>query len=108
MTDTQEGIEKLLAAERKRCLAQERRRFAGYLHAAREVWPRSSVYGAVNEALDKLSEENPLQAKIVEMRIFGGLTVDEVAEALSLSKRTVERHWTVIRAWLRRELEGEV
>lgn len=59
---------------------------------------------AVNEALDKLSEENPLQAKIVEMRIFGGLTVDEVAEALELSKRSVERHWTMVRAWLRREL----
>lgn len=62
---------------------------------------------AVEEALTKLAELDPLQARIVEMRFFGGMTVDEVAEVLGLSKRSVERHWTVIRAWLRRELAEE-
>jgi DNA-directed RNA polymerase specialized sigma24 family protein len=40
----------------------------------------------------------------VELRFFGGLQIDEVAEALGMSKRSVEREWTMIRAWLRREL----
>ena len=59
---------------------------------------------AVDEALNRLAEIDPRQAQIVELRFFGGLTVDEVAEVLGVSKRTVEREWTVIRAWLRREL----
>ena len=44
------------------------------------------------------------QAKIVELRFFGGLTVEEVAAVLGVSKRTVEGDWTMIRAWMRREL----
>lgn len=59
---------------------------------------------AVDEAIAKLSERDPRQAKIVELRFFGGLTVAEVAEVLGVSKRTVEAEWTMIRAWLRREL----
>lgn len=59
---------------------------------------------AVDEALDKLAGIDRRQAAIVELRFFGGMTVDEVAEALGLSKRTVEREWTMVRAWLRREL----
>ena len=53
---------------------------------------------AVDDALNKLEELHPDQARIVEMRFFSGMTVDEVAEALGMSKRTVERHWTAIRA----------
>lgn len=59
---------------------------------------------AVHEALEKLTRLDPRQAKIVELRFFGGLTVDEVAEVLEVSKRTVESDWTMVRAWLRREL----
>jgi RNA polymerase sigma-70 factor, ECF subfamily len=59
---------------------------------------------AVDEALEKLGKVDPRQAAIVEMRFFGGLTVAEVAEVLGISKRTVESEWTMIRAWLRREL----
>ncbi|MCA9241296.1 MAG: sigma-70 family RNA polymerase sigma factor, partial [Planctomycetales bacterium] len=62
---------------------------------------------AVDEALAKLSRIDERQAKIVELRFFGGLTVAEVAEALGVSKRTVELEWKMIRAWLRRELSGE-
>ena len=62
---------------------------------------------AVNDAIDKLADLDPQQARIVELRFFGGLTMDEVAEVLGLSKRTVEREWTMIRAWLRRELGEE-
>lgn len=59
---------------------------------------------AVDEALEKLAGIDRRQAAIVELRFFGGMTVEEVAEALDLSKRTVESEWTVVRAWLRREL----
>jgi RNA polymerase sigma factor (TIGR02999 family) len=62
---------------------------------------------AVEEALHKLAELNPLQANIVEKRFYGGMTVEEVAEVLGVSKRAVERQWTAIRAWLRRELAAE-
>ena len=54
-----------------------------------------------------LAERDARQAKIVELRFFGGLTVAEVAEVLGVSKRTVEGEWTMIRAWLRRELAGD-
>ena len=55
-------------------------------------------------ALEKLEKLDPHQARIVELRFYGGLTVQEVANAMDLSKRSVEREWTMIRAWLRREL----
>lgn len=55
---------------------------------------------AVNEALENLHVLDPRQEEIVEMRFFGGLTVEETAEALGVSVRTVEREWTVARAWL--------
>jgi RNA polymerase sigma factor (sigma-70 family) len=61
---------------------------------------------AIDEAIDKLMKLNPRQAKMVELRFFGGLSVAEVAEVLQVSKRTVEADWTTVRAWLRRELSG--
>ncbi|MBI2213250.1 MAG: sigma-70 family RNA polymerase sigma factor [Acidobacteria bacterium] len=59
---------------------------------------------AVDEALKRLAEFDPRQAKIVEMRYFGGLTIEETAAAVELSPATVKREWTVARAWLHREL----
>jgi RNA polymerase sigma factor (sigma-70 family) len=61
---------------------------------------------AVDEALTKLATLDSRQAQIVEMRYFGGLTVEETAQALDLSDATVKREWTLARAWLRRELGG--
>lgn len=61
----------------------------------------------IDEALGKLAERDARQAKIVELRFFGGLTVGEVAGVLGISKRSVESEWTMIRAWLRRELADE-
>jgi len=62
---------------------------------------------ALEEALNRLEAVDQEQATIVELRFYGGLSVEEVAEVLQISKRTVERHWTMIRAWLRRELDRE-
>lgn len=58
----------------------------------------------VEDALGRLEEVSPQQAQIVEMRFFGGMTVEEVARELNRSKRWVEAEWTMIRAWLRAEL----
>lgn len=55
---------------------------------------------AIDLALQKLRSVDSRQEQIVEMRFFGGLTVEETAEALGVSIRTVEREWTVARAWL--------
>lgn len=62
---------------------------------------------AVHEAIQDLETLDPRQARIVELRFFGGLGVAEVAEVLGLSRRTVEAEWTMIRAWLRRRLSDE-
>ncbi len=59
---------------------------------------------ALEEALGRLEQQDPRQARIVELRFYGGLNVAEVAEVLGVSKRTVEADWTMLRAWLRREL----
>jgi RNA polymerase sigma factor (TIGR02999 family) len=58
----------------------------------------------VEEALRRLEKLDPIQAKIVEMRFFGGLTVDELAGVLDISPRTVKREWAIAKRWLRREL----
>lgn len=58
---------------------------------------------AVNEALDRLAELDQRQARVVELRYFGGLTVPEVALVLGMSQRTIEGDWTHARAWLKRE-----
>ena len=59
---------------------------------------------AVDEVLSKLTLLDPRQAQMVELRFFGGLSVTEAAEVLGMSKRSAEREWTMVRAWLRREL----
>ena len=61
---------------------------------------------ALDEALERLAAIDPEQARLVELRFFGGLTVEETAEAMDISPATVKRHWTVAKAWLTRELEG--
>ena len=59
----------------------------------------------IDTALRKLAGVDPRQAEIVELRYFGGLSVPETAEALSISEKTVKRDWAVARAWLRGELD---
>jgi RNA polymerase sigma factor (TIGR02999 family) len=59
---------------------------------------------ALDEALDRLAQLSPRQSQVVELRYFGGLTVDEVAGVMRISPKTVKRDWSLARAWLRREL----
>jgi RNA polymerase sigma-70 factor, ECF subfamily len=63
---------------------------------------------AVDEALARLGELDAQQAKVVELRYFGGLTVEETADALDISPRTVKREWAMARAWLSLELASKV
>ena len=58
----------------------------------------------LDATMTKLAQLDPAQARLVELRIFGGMTVAEAATELGISKRTAEREWTAARAWLRREL----
>lgn len=60
----------------------------------------------LDDALKRLKELNQRQAKLVELRFFGGLTQDEAAELLGVSRRTVAGDWAMARAWLYRELNG--
>jgi DNA-directed RNA polymerase specialized sigma24 family protein len=59
----------------------------------------------LDEALDRLATVEPRMARVVECRVFGGLTEDEIAEALTLTVRTVQRDWAKARMLLRRALE---
>jgi len=61
---------------------------------------------ALDDALRKLEALDPRQARIVELRYFAGLSVDETAAALKVSARTVDGDWKMARAWLRQKLEG--
>jgi RNA polymerase sigma-70 factor, ECF subfamily len=61
---------------------------------------------AVDEALEVLEAQDERQARIVELRFFAGLTLEEIARVLAISVATVKREWTIAKVWLRRELAG--
>ena len=61
---------------------------------------------AIDEALLGLARIDPRKAQIVEMRFFGGLTVEEIGEVLKISTGTIKRDWRAAKAWLYRELAG--
>jgi RNA polymerase sigma factor (TIGR02999 family) len=63
---------------------------------------------ALDEALTRLSALDPEHARIVELRFFAGLSIEESAEAMSISPATVKRGWNLARAWLKREMKNEV
>lgn len=62
---------------------------------------------SLDDALESLEKFDKMQAKIVELRFFGGLTIEETAHALKSSPMTVKREWTVAKAWLKREISRE-
>jgi len=69
--------------------------------------PRGVDVIALDEALTRLTGLYPEQGRLVELRYFGGLTIEETGEAMGTSPATVKRQWTVARAWLLRDLKGE-
>lgn len=60
----------------------------------------------LNEALDQLATQDELQGRLIELRFFGGLTIEETAEVLKISPATVKREWTMARAWLFRRMKS--
>jgi RNA polymerase sigma-70 factor, ECF subfamily len=67
---------------------------------------RADELVALEEALARLQQLNERQARIVECRFFGGMSVEETADALNVSPATVKREWAIARAWLNRELQS--
>ena len=61
---------------------------------------------ALDDALDRLERIDPEQARIIELRYFAGLSIEEAADALGLSPATLKRRWALARAWLHRDLSG--
>jgi RNA polymerase sigma factor (TIGR02999 family) len=66
---------------------------------------RSHDMVKLDDALTRLEQTDPRAAKVVELRFFGGLSIDETAEAMTVSPRTVKREWMFAKAWLRNEFE---
>jgi RNA polymerase sigma factor (TIGR02999 family) len=68
---------------------------------------KSAALVALDDALEELARLNPRKAQVVELRYFGGLSVEEAAEALGVHPNTIIRDWSLARAWLKRELGRE-
>ena len=68
---------------------------------------RSSEFVALDEALNELAELDERKARVVELRFFGGLSVEETAEVLGISPQSVMRDWKLARAWLLAQLRGD-
>ncbi len=88
------------------------KRGAGAKHIALDdvsvsVEERAEEFVALDDALNRLGEIDPRKSRIVELRFFGGLTVEETAEVMKLSPITVKREWRASKAWLYREISGD-
>ena len=104
----------LVDAARARAAAKRRWRTARADHSSAidfDQMPTPDSDGAaslcaLDDALESLMRMDPRRAKVIELRFFGGLSVEETAEVLQVSPQTVMRDWRLARAWLARELRG--
>jgi RNA polymerase sigma-70 factor (ECF subfamily) len=108
----------LAARLMRRVLVDEARRRRAQIHGGDAVQVslakaegiahgKSADLVALDDALNELATFDERQSQIVELRFFGGLSLEETAEALKISPRTVQREWSLAQAWLYRELSGE-
>jgi RNA polymerase sigma factor (TIGR02999 family) len=104
-----EAMRRILIDKSRRKASQKRGadRAREELHDSLQVRAPAAEILAVHDALDALALEDPLAAEVVKLRYFVGMTIAEIADALSLSPRTADRHWAFARAWLKRAIEGE-
>jgi RNA polymerase sigma factor (TIGR02999 family) len=102
-----EAMRRILVEQaRKRCRREDIRGFRVPLDALTSAETSSNEHVLLlNDGLAKLETQNPQAAAIVKLRFFGGLTMQQSADALGLPLRTAERQWSYARAWLHRELE---
>ena len=89
----------------KRPTSQTRIEMSNVLALVRD---RSQEFVALDQALERLAAWDPRQAQIVELRFYGGLTVEETASALGISEKTVKREWASARAWLQTQIKSIV
>jgi RNA polymerase sigma factor (TIGR02999 family) len=82
-------------------------RLTGLSDVTKAAEPVAVDVVALNDALDELTSLDPRVGRVVEVKFFAGLTIDETAEALAVSAATVERDWTVARAWLKQRLSTD-
>jgi len=105
-----QAMRRVLIDHARRKLADKRGGGARRITLASDVTPPGDSGEidliALDDALDRLAALDARQARVVELRFFAGLTVDEVAEALEVSPRTVASEWRLARAWLSNELAG--
>ena len=106
-----QAMRRVLIDHARRKRADKRGGGARRITLARDVTPPGDSSDvdllALDDALDRLAELDARQARVVELRYFAGLTVDEVAEALGVSPRTVAGEWRLARAWLSQRLAGQ-
>jgi RNA polymerase sigma factor (TIGR02999 family) len=98
----------ILVEEARRRAGRKRgggRKRVGLTEDVAVIQPPSTNVLALHEALAELEKKYPLQARIVELRYFGGLTTAETAEVLGVSARSLFRHWRFAKAWLKSRLE---
>jgi len=93
-------------ARRKRATKREGGERVTLDESVAEAPQRSVDLIALDDALLKLAALDPRQAKVVELRYFGGLDIEQVAESIGISPATVKRDWTFARAFLQREMDG--
>jgi RNA polymerase sigma-70 factor (ECF subfamily) len=103
-------MRRILLAHARERMAEKRG--GNYQHVSLEnalvLTPEKSVeLIALDQALERLAVHDRLKSRIVEMRFFGGLTVDETAEVLGIAPITVAVHWRVAKAWLATQIRGE-
>ena len=104
-----EAMRQILIDQTRRKTSQKRgnNQALEELHESRiELCAPSAEILAVHDALNALAEEDQLAAEVVKLRYFVGLSIAEIAEALSLAPRTVDRHWAFARAWLEQAIQG--
>jgi RNA polymerase sigma factor (TIGR02999 family) len=102
-------IRRILVDHARRHAASKRGGGAGALTLEATLEPaveRELSVVALDDTLSRLAALDPRQARLVELRFFGGLDVEETAEVLGISSATVKREWRTAKAWLHRELQG--
>jgi RNA polymerase sigma factor (TIGR02999 family) len=93
-----------IARRRARSAERPDLRVVDLAEAEQAVQVRSRELVALDDALRELAEHDPRKTRIVELRFFGGLTLEEIAEVIGVAPITVSREWAKARAWLRREV----
>jgi len=105
-----QAMRRILVDHARRKLADKRGSDPLRVTLSPDITPSVDANGldllALDEALDRLADLDPRQAHVVELRFFAGLNVEEVAELLDVSARTIAGDWRLARAWLSRALEA--